>query len=167
MKKEDEEVNVRSLPLSAAVGGSNDPPGRAGQHHAVVDQAQNLDHAIRCQAVDDKVSGTGNAPRRLDALSGEAGRVGTNAGEAGHPDGADHVRLLTQGGHDGQDQLAVPTCCFQTMIAGTVEKEGVDLVFCRPGETIGHYPPEGRRERSLVIMSSCSRRSSSRLATVR
>ncbi len=79
---------VRLPPLSVLVGGPNDPPGGAGQHHPVVNQAQDFNYAIRCQAVDDEVPRTSDAARWLDALPGKPGRVGADTREAGHVDRA-------------------------------------------------------------------------------
>ena len=72
--------NARFPSSSAPVGASDHSPGSAGQHHAVVDQAQDLNDSIKRQAVDDEVAECGNAACRLDPETAQPGRVGTDAG---------------------------------------------------------------------------------------
>ena len=53
--------------LSALISCPDDLPGGTGEHHAVVDQAHDLDDTIRCQAVDDEVARRGDTMWRFDA----------------------------------------------------------------------------------------------------
>ncbi len=96
-------LTIHLPPVSALVGSSDNPPGRAGEHHAVVNQAQNLDDAVGPQAVDDKVARCGDTACRLDAAATQPGRVGADTTQAGQRDRAEHVRLLADRGHHGQD----------------------------------------------------------------
>ena len=103
---------------------------------------------------------------RFDTSSAKPDWIGSNTRKSGHFNRADHVWLVAKGIHDRHDQPTVPTCRFETVIAGAVEEEGIELVLRRPGKTIRRYPSVGRRDRSLVVMSSSSRRSSSGVATI-
>ena len=133
-----------SYQISPFVGASDNLPGSAGQHHAVVDQAQDLNNVIRRQAVYDEMAGCSNAACRFDPEAAQPRRVGTDAGQPGNVNGARHVRLVAERGHDRQDELAVSASRVEALSPGAVKKKGVDLLFRCPGKPVSQLPVSGQ-----------------------
>ena len=84
----------------ANVGRPNDLSRRAGQHHTVMDHAQNLDNAVRGHTIDHKVARSGDTTRRRNATPRKPNRVGANTAQTGHLHLPNDLRVIAQGSND-------------------------------------------------------------------
>ena len=114
-------LDVRSPPHSVLVSRSHDPPGSSGQHHTVVNQAQNFDNLVRSEPVDNEVTRTANPPGGLSTPTQESDWVGENTWQMGNLDRSDHTWIVAEGGHDRQDQLPISSSGFQAVVTCAVE----------------------------------------------
>ena len=96
-------VEGRRPPHSVLVSRSRYPLGSSGQHHTVVNQAQNFDNLVRSEPVDDEVTRTANPPGGLSTPTQESDRVGENTWQMGNLDRSDHTWIVADGSHDCQD----------------------------------------------------------------
>ncbi len=138
------DTGYNSFPPSRLVSDANNPPSGAREHHAIVDQAQDFDDTVRCHTVDNEMAWRGNAACRFDPTATQPGRISADAAQMRHVDRTDHLRRLTECGHDRQNELTVSACRLQAVILGALEEDGVDLLFRRPGEPIGQLSAGGK-----------------------
>ena len=102
-----------------------------------MDQAQDLDHTVGRQAVDDEMTRLANATCRLSEVATKPEGVGMNISDTGHLNRPDPTRPLAERSHDRQNQLAIPSGGLQPVVARAAEEKGVDLIFGRPGKPVG------------------------------
>ena len=81
-------------PFSAFACRSHDPSSSSGQHHAVVNQAQDFNDPVLSNPVDDEVTRAADPARWLSTPTQETDWIGENTVQAGNLDRSDHARVV-------------------------------------------------------------------------
>ena len=158
---------VRAAPTTSVAGVSLRPTGCPAQQHAIVDEAQDLNHIIRCHAVDHEVSRSADAMLCADQSSRQTKMIGSDTLKARNLARSGPAGRVAHGGQCGKDETMVAPGSVDTPTPGGLEEDGVDAVLGTPDQPIRHYPRStARRSRSRAIVRSCRISASSGVAMV-
>ena len=87
-------TRVRIPHNSAFARRSHDPSSSSGQHHAVVNQAQDFNDPILSNPVDDEVTRAADPAGWLSTPTQKTDWIGENTLQTGNLDRSDHARVV-------------------------------------------------------------------------
>ncbi len=133
---------------------------RSGKQHAVVDNADDLNHAVTSRAIDNDVSWQTDTLASLCSVSSKPQRIRPHADNLCNLMRAAEVGGSAEGSEDGQHQPVVTAGSLDAPFAGACEKDTVDLIFCRPKKAVAQRAEMSAdrllRKRSMVRWWSAS-----------
>ncbi len=102
-----------------------------------MNQAENFYNTIRSHPINDEMPGSPDAARRLDPHPTQTERVCADTPQPWNFNRPEHLWAAAQGRHRGYEQQTVTTSSLYAVRSCTLEQDGINLVLCRLGETIG------------------------------
>jgi len=95
-----------------------------------MNDAQDLDHAVRCDPVDYQMPGASNPLLPNHETPSQTEMVGPNTCDPWNLMRARTGRIIAQGGKRGEHQLVVARGGIDAPLPGTFEEDSVDPLFC-------------------------------------
>ena len=130
--------------------------------------ADDFDHAIGGDPVDDDVSRLADALFRVHEAAAQAERVNTDTGDLWDGLMAGQGRVIADDVERGPNQQVIAPGGVNAPLSGALKQDAVDVVLGAGEKAIAHRPwaSSANRERSRVIALSWSAWLSSGVATV-